>query len=90
MDEVQTQLQAAAPTWSTFTIRRHATYLGYAVGPERVEHTCTKPLYQFIARAQVWRGIGCALLLTLLLVAAVPWQEPNCCYLSARTPGVSV
>ena len=66
LNEVRAQLQAAAPTWSDFTIRRHATYLGFAVGPERAEHTWTKPLEKFLARARIWRGVGCGMLLTLL------------------------
>ncbi|CAK0794469.1 unnamed protein product [Prorocentrum cordatum] len=66
LDQVRIQLHAAAPTWSDFTIRRYATYLGFAVGPERAEHSWTKPLDKFVTRARIWRDIGCGLLLTLL------------------------
>ena len=66
VDIVRARLQAAAPTWGEFTVRRHATYLGFEVGPERAQSSWTKPLQKYISRARRWRAVGGGMLITIL------------------------
>ena len=66
LDQVRARLHAAAPTWGEFAIRRHATYLGFVVGPERGELSWNKPLEKFLSRARVWRDIGRGMFYTIM------------------------
>ncbi|CAK0851716.1 unnamed protein product [Prorocentrum cordatum] len=59
-------LQAAAPTWGEFAVRRRAAYLGFEVGRERGELSWAKPLEKYIERARTWRAIGGGMFLTML------------------------
>ena len=53
-------------TWSDFSIKEYAKYLGFVVGLERKELSWVTPLDKFMARARTWRAIGGGLFLTIL------------------------
>ena len=64
-EESRQELSDFAPSWSCFSIEGHATYLGFAVGPNRGQHSWDKALQKMLDRARVWRAIGCGMLISI-------------------------
>ena len=64
-EESRQELFDFAPSWSCFAIAGHATYLGFAVGPTRGQHSWDKALQKMLDRARVWRAIGSGMLTSI-------------------------
>ena len=64
-EESRQELVDFAPSWSCFAIEGHATYLGFAVGPTRGQHSWDKALQKMLDRARVWRAIGGGMLISI-------------------------
>jgi len=62
--EVRALLSSEAPDWGGVTIAEAAKYLGFYVGPGRLQHSWTAPLAKFLDRAKSWGEMGLGTLTT--------------------------
>ena len=54
MEVVRAQMARILPNWSAVSVARWALYLGFATGPEKMDHSWDRALNKFIQRISTW------------------------------------